>query len=150
MPPCDRWYHQSVAHWHYTMWSCFWGSGHSPFNARRYWPYDRSSGATIDRTTDRLWLPLVVRSSPIDVDRATTRTTNRRWPTTRKKDRLQYEIAAGDRSKHCRSVARSPHSNRSYDQAIVRSGVTVALATHDRPSWRALVSYAMCHATQAT
>ena len=32
---------------------------------------------TIDRTIDRLWLPLVVRSSPIVVDRATTRTTNR-------------------------------------------------------------------------
>ena len=35
------------------------------------------SGATIDRTIDRLWLPLVVRSSSIVVDRATTRTTNR-------------------------------------------------------------------------
>ena len=32
---------------------------------------------TIDRTIDRLWLPLVVRPSPIVVDRATTRTTNR-------------------------------------------------------------------------
>ena len=32
---------------------------------------------TIDRTIDRLWLPLIVRSSPIVVDRATTRTTNR-------------------------------------------------------------------------
>ena len=31
----------------------------------------------IDTTIDRLWLPLVVRSSPIVVDRATTRTTNR-------------------------------------------------------------------------
>ena len=30
----------------------------------------------IDRTIDRLWLPLVVRSSPIVVDRATMRTTN--------------------------------------------------------------------------
>ena len=32
---------------------------------------------TIDSTIDRLWLPLVVRSSPIVVDRATTRMTNR-------------------------------------------------------------------------
>ena len=44
-----------------------------------------------------------------------------------KKDRSQYATASGDRSKHCRSVARSPNHNRSYDQAIVRSGVTVAL-----------------------
>ena len=32
---------------------------------------------TIDRTIDRLWLPQVVLSSTIVVDRATTRTTNR-------------------------------------------------------------------------
>ena len=35
--------------------------------------------------------------------------------------------ASGDRSKHFRYVARSPNHNQSYDQAIVRSGVTVAL-----------------------
>ena len=44
------------------------------------------------------------------------------------KDRSQYATASGDRSKHCRSVARSPNHNQSYDQAIVRSGVTVAKA----------------------
>ena len=41
------------------------------------WSYDRSSGATNDRTIDHVWLPLVVRSSPIVLDRATACTTNR-------------------------------------------------------------------------
>ena len=70
--------------------------------------YDRSQTSTIDRTIDRLWLPLVVRFQ--------------RWilPS-------QYATASGDRSTHCRSVARSPNRNQSYDQAIVRSCVTVAL-----------------------
>ena len=71
--------------------------------------YDRSQTSTIDRTIDHLWLPLVVGFQ--------------RWilPS-------QYATtASGDRSTHCRSVARSPNRNQSYDQAIVRSGVTVAL-----------------------
>ena len=110
------------------MWRCFWGSGHSPYGARRYLSYDRSSGATIDRNIDRLWLPLVVRYSIIVVDRATTRTTNR----TMTYHQQERPIAVCDRfwrsySKHCRSVARSPNSNQSYDQQIVRSGETVAL-----------------------
>ena len=49
MPPYDRWYHQSIAHGHYKMWICFWGSGHSPYDARRY----RSQNSTIDRMIDR-------------------------------------------------------------------------------------------------
>ena len=67
------------------------------------------------------------RSSPFRVDRATTRTTNRTMTYHQQKDRSQYATASGDRSKHCRSVASSPNHNQSYDQAIVRSGVTVAL-----------------------
>ena len=57
MPPCDRWYHQSVAHWHYKMWRCFWGSGNSPVDARRYWSYDRSFMTTTSRTifSNRCW-----------------------------------------------------------------------------------------------
>ena len=55
-----------------------------------------------------------------------------RWPTTSKKDRSQYATASGYRSKHCRSVARSSNHNQSYDQAIVRSGVTVALVLRVR------------------
>ena len=90
-------------------------------------------GATIDCTIDRLWLPLVVRSSPIVVDRATTRTTNRTMTY------HQEERPIGDRSKHCRSVARSPNSNRSYDQAIVRSSVTVALMSTVRWCQRQLI-----------
>ena len=39
----------------------------------------------------------------------------------------RYATTAGDRSKYCRSVA--PCRNQSYDPEIVRSGVTVALAT---------------------
>ena len=96
------------------MWICFWGSGHSPCGARRYLSYDRSSGATIDRTIDRLWLPLVVRSSTIVVDHATTRTTNR----TMTYHQQERPIAECD-----------PNSNQSYDQQIVRSGVTVALTS---------------------
>ena len=85
------------------MWRCFWGSG-TPHST-----------------------PDVVRSSPIDVDHATTRTTNCTM-TYHQQEEIPIVIAAGDRSKHCRSVARSPNSNRSYDQTIVRSGVTVAYA----------------------
>ena len=43
-------------------------------------------------------------------------------------DRSRYAIAAGDRSKHCRSVAPWPNRNQSYDPEIARSGVTVALS----------------------
>ena len=42
-------------------------------------------------------------------------------------DRSRYATAAGDRSKHCRSVAPWPNRNKSYDPEIVRSGVTLAL-----------------------
>ena len=102
------------------------------YGARRYLSYDRSSGATIDRNIDRLWLPLVVRYSTIVVDRATTRTTTRTTNRTTTYHQQERPIAVCDRfwrsySKHCRSVARSPNSNQSYDQQIVRSGVTVAL-----------------------
>ena len=48
---------------------------------------------------------------------------------TTRRDRLPYATAAGDRSKHCRSVAPWPNRNQSYDPEIVRSGVTVALRT---------------------
>ena len=56
------------------------------------------------------------RYSPIVRDSATTR-----------RDRSRYATAAGDRSKHCRSVALWPIRNQPYDPEIVRSGVTVAL-----------------------
>ena len=82
-------------------------------------------GATIDRTIDRLWLPLVVRSSPIVVYRATPHTTNRTM--TYHQQERPTAVCDRDRSKHCRSVARSPNSNQPHDQEIVRSGVTVAL-----------------------
>ena len=49
--------------------------------------------------------------SPIVRDSATTRNAT----------------AAGDRSKHGRSVSPWPNRNQSYDPEIVRSGVTVAL-----------------------
>ena len=51
------------------------------------------------------------RYSPIVRDNATTRT-----------DRSRYATAAGDRSKHCRSVAPGPNRNQSYDPEIVRMG----------------------------
>ena len=50
-------YHQSVAHWHYTIWRCFWGSGHSPYDARRYWSYDRSYDRPFMATTSRTIFP---------------------------------------------------------------------------------------------
>ena len=56
------------------------------------------------------------RYPPIVHDSATTR-----------RDRSRYATAAGDRSKHGRSVAPWPNRNQSYDPEIVRSGVTVAL-----------------------
>ena len=56
------------------------------------------------------------RYSPIVRDSATTH-----------RYRSRYATAAGDRSKHCRSVARWPIRNQLYDPEIVRSGVTVAL-----------------------
>ena len=112
---------------------CLWGSGHSPHGARRYLSYDRSSGATIDRTIDREWLPLVVRSSTIVVDRATTRTTNR----TMTYHQQERPIAVCDRfwrSEQTLPIDRTfDNSNQSYDQQIVRSGVTVALSpSHTR------------------
>ena len=63
------------------------------------------------------------RYSPIVRDSATTR-----------RDRSRYATAAGDRSKKCRSVAPWPNRNQSYDPEIVRSGVTVALASRDAVS----------------
>ena len=47
MPPYERWYHQSIAHWHYTIWRCFWDYGHSPYDARRY--RSQNSIVAIDR-----------------------------------------------------------------------------------------------------
>ena len=43
---------------------------------------------------------------------------------TKRRDRSRYAPAAGDRSKHCRSVALWPNRNQSYEPEIVRSGVT--------------------------
>ena len=54
---------------------------------------------------------------PIVRDSATTR-----------RERSSYATAAGDRSKHCRSVAPWSNRNQSYDPDIVRSGVTVTFA----------------------
>ena len=65
---------------------------------------------------------------------ATTLTTNHRMTYHQPKDRSQYATASGDRSKHCRSVARSLNRNQSYDQEIVRSGVTVGMHTYQE-SW---------------
>ena len=117
-----RWHHQSIAHAEFHDWS-----------------YDRSSGATIDRTIDHLWLPLVVRFPSIWWILSSI-FSNRCWsrdhaydqsyddlPPAKKTDRSVRPTTSGDRSKHCRSVARSPNHNQSYDQAIVRSGVTVGL-----------------------
>ena len=57
------------------------------------------------------------RYSPIVRDSATMR-----------RDRSRYATAAGDRSKHCRSVAPWPNRTiqKSYDPEIVRPGVNVA------------------------
>ena len=110
----------------------------------------RSQNSTIDRTIDRRWPRLIVRSivfgyhesydfqrydgschrsSPIVVDRATTRTTNRTMTYHQQKRpiavdrfwRLQQTLPIG------RTFAKSQPI---YDQEIVRSGVTVALRVH--------------------
>ena len=98
--------------------------------------YDRSPDATINFSYHRSpVIPLSVRRSliantshtisydgschrysPIVCDSATTC-----------RDRSRYATAAGDRSKHCRSIAPWPNRNQSYNPEIVRSGVTVAL-----------------------
>ena len=89
--------------------------------------YDRSFMATTSLTISYDMMDLVIDLlQSVLIARPRVRPIVRR-PTTSKKDRSQYAIASGDRSKHCRSVARSPNHNQSYDQAIVRSGVTVAL-----------------------
>ena len=117
VPPYDRCYHQSIAHGHYTMWRCFWGSGHC-----------HTTHDAIGRSIPRLivygyksydflrYYGSCHRSSPIVFDRATTRTTNRTMTYHQQKYRSQYATASGYHSKHCRSVARSPTS-----QPVVRS-----------------------------
>ena len=95
------------------------------------WSYDRSFMATTSRTISYDMMDLVIDLlQSVLIARPRVRPIVR-WPTTSKKDRSQYATASGDRSKHCRSVARSPNHNQSYDQAIVRSGVTVALLFFD-------------------
>ena len=90
------------------------------------WSYDRSFMATTSRTISFDMMDLVIDLlQSVLIARRRVRPIVR-WPTTTKKDRSQYTTASGDRSKHCRSVVRSPNHNQSYDQAIVRSGVTVA------------------------
>ena len=82
--------------------------------------------ATTSRTISYVMMDLVIDLlQSVMIARQRVRPIVRR-PTTSKKDRSQYATASGDRSKHCRSVARSPHHRQTYDQAIVRSDVTVA------------------------
>ena len=76
------------------------------------------------------------RSSKIIVGRTTARTTSRTMTDHQQKDQSQYATASGVRSKHCRSVARPPNHNQSYDQQIVRSGVTVALLSRSTSTAR--------------
>ena len=82
------------------------------------WSYDRSFMDTTSRTISYDMMDLVidilqsVLIAPPHVRPMVW------WPTTSKKDRSQHATASGDRSKHCRSVARSPNRNQSYDQAI--------------------------------
>ena len=91
------------------------------------WSYDRSFMATTSRTIFYDMMDLVIDLlQSVLIARPRVRPIVR-WPTTSKKDRSQYATASGGRSKHYRSVARSPNHNQSYDQAIVPSGVTVAL-----------------------
>ena len=118
-----------------------------------YYSYDRSQDAKTDRTIGRRPSRLIVRSvATIDrticrraqliAHRSLIATTSRRIsydgyfhrypPIVRdsantRRDRSPYATAAGDRSKHCRSVAHWPNRNQSYDPEIVRFGVTVAL-----------------------
>ena len=109
--------------------------------------YDRSQDTTIARTIGRR-MPLSIdrtigrRPSRLIVHRSLIATTSRtksydgychRYSpivcdsATTRRDRSWYATAAGDRSKHCRSVAPWPNRNQSYDPEIVRSGVSVAL-----------------------
>ena len=53
--------------------------------------------------------------------------------TTTRRHRSRYATAAGDRRKHCRSVASWPNRNQSYDPEIVRSGVTAVLVSQNPP-----------------
>ena len=88
-------------------------------------------GPTIDRRPSRLIIHrslVAITSSTISYDGSC----HRYFPivcdsTTTRRDRSRYATAAGDRSKHCRSVTPWPNRNQSYDPEIVRSGVTVAL-----------------------
>ena len=90
------------------------------------WSYDRSFMATTGRTISYDMMALVIDLlQSVLIARPRVRPIVW-WPTTSKKYRSQYATSSGDRSKHCRSVARSPNHNQSYDQAIVRPGVTVA------------------------
>ena len=124
------------------------------------WSYHRSSGATIVRTTghrkprllirsaagcndrlfvrsvaglhdwshiDRWLLPLIARFPTMALDILQSFVIA--WPRA-EIDRGMRLTAAGDRSKHCRSVAPWSIRNQSYDPEIVRSGVTVALLPH--------------------
>ena len=101
-----------------------------PSTADRHdWSYDRSPRLIVQSDVGRNNWSLVAptsrkisydgschRFSPIVRDSATTC-----------RDRSLYSTTAVDRSRHCRSVASWPNRNKSYDQEIVRSGVTVAL-----------------------
>ena len=90
---------------------------------------------SIDRTTSRRPSRLIVhRSLNATTSRAISYygSCHRYYPIIRdsaitRRYRSRYVTAAGDRSKHCRSVAPWPNRNQSYDPLIVRSGVTVAL-----------------------
>ena len=55
--------HQSIAPWHYKMWKCFWGSGHSSYDAEAMVGVpDRSQNPSTDLTIDRRARRLIVRS----------------------------------------------------------------------------------------
>ena len=103
------------------------------------WSYDRSFMATTGRTISYDMMCRVIDLlQSVLIARPRVRPSVR-WPNTSKKDRSQYATASGDRRKHCRSVARSPNHNQSYDKAIVRSGVTVALDYIDEQSGRQIM-----------
>ena len=114
--------------------------------------YDRSQDATIARTIGRKMQRSVDRTigrrpSRLIVHRSLIATTSRtisydgpchryspivRASTTTRIDRSRYATTAGDRSRHCRSVAPSPNCNQSYDPEIVRSCLpVVGVATVD-------------------
>ena len=106
--------------------------------------YDRSQDATIPRTIGRRMQRSVDRTigrrpSRLIERRSLIATTSRtisydgschryspivRDSATTRRDRSWYATAAGDRCKHCRSVAPWPNRNQAYDPEIVRSGVT--------------------------